>query len=289
MVLAWQEIDSLMERKPYIFRSYKHPNMGNIPKQRNPEARTTWALWKIARATSAAPFYFQSVTLDEDDPKLHFIDGGLGANNPSVEAWESIKQLNRGDPKTVDINVSVGTGRMLDSKPKKASRSYVKKQFSFVKHSFRWPTTTHPAHEDMSQRAQDHGFKYYRLNVKNGFSKMDLDAWKGRRGIKTLEKLRTETQAYLNSREAQDRLIESARYLFQKRQDRSSHADRDHWERFCHGVEYYCRITPYNDHGYKYRERRDLRRHLQEMHPHCDNTEMWLDQGKRYPDTRTAD
>ena len=57
----------------------------------------------MARATSAASSYFQSVTLDEDDPKLHFIDGGLGANNPSVEAWNSVKQLNLGDRPEIEI------------------------------------------------------------------------------------------------------------------------------------------------------------------------------------------
>lgn len=104
-----------------------------------------------------------------------------------------------------------------------------------MKNTLQMPTATYPAHEDMKAKAQDHSFKYYRLNVKNGFSKMKLDAWKGRRGIKTLQKLHTETREYLNSREARDRLTENARYLFQKRQERSRQSDRDPWERFCHG------------------------------------------------------
>lgn len=289
MVLALTEPDSVFERQPYIFRSYFHPNMGRIPKQRNPEGKTTYVLWKIARATSAAPLYFHSVALEEDDPKLRFVDGGLCANNPSVEAWESIKQLNRGDPKTVDINVSIGTGRMLGSSLKKATRNGLKRKLSLIWNMLTWPTDTYAAHENMAQYSQDHGFQYYRLNVKNGFSKMSLDAWNGKRGIETLEKLRTETQAYLDSDEAQASLRQSAEHLFKKRRDRSNQPDQDHWERFCHGVEYYCSITPCNDHGHKYRERRDIQRHIQETHPGCDNTETWLDRGKRYPDSRMAD
>ena len=143
------------------------------------------------------------MALEEDDPKLRFVDGGLCANNPSVEAWESIKQLNRGDPKTVDINVSIGTGRMLDSSLKKATRNGLRRKLSLIWNMLTWPTDTYAAHENMAQYSQDHGFQYYRLNVKNGSNNMSVDAWKGKRGIKTLEKLRTETQEYLDSDEAQ--------------------------------------------------------------------------------------
>ena len=46
----------------------------------------------------------------------------------------------------------------------------------------------------------------------------------------------------------------------------------------------YCYIEPCNDHGKKYYERRDLQRHIQEMHPGCSDAERWLDEGKRFPD-----
>jgi predicted acylesterase/phospholipase RssA len=40
-----------------------------------------WPIWKAARATSAAPFYFPSF---QNNGKV-FVDGGLGWNNPVHE------------------------------------------------------------------------------------------------------------------------------------------------------------------------------------------------------------
>ena len=43
-------------------------------------------LWKVARSTSAAPFFFPQFD--------RFIDGGLIANNPTVDTLTEIQQLN---------------------------------------------------------------------------------------------------------------------------------------------------------------------------------------------------
>lgn len=40
-----------------------------------------WPIWQAARATSAAPFYFDSITVDN----VAYIDGGIQVNNPSME------------------------------------------------------------------------------------------------------------------------------------------------------------------------------------------------------------
>ena len=284
MVLAFQEAHSSVERRPYIFRSYRHPDFGKLIKQRNPGAKTDYELWKIARATSAAPFYFHSMALEDNDSKSTFLDGGVGANNPSQEAWYSIRQSNNDNPKTVDINVSIGTGRTLASASKETFKRGLKKKLLLVYELANSVTDTFRTHEEMAQRAKENDFHYYRLTVEQGLGLMKLGAWEGKRGAETLDKLRTKTQEYLDSSEAQVRILESAENLVSKRQSRSLHADPDHWERYCYGVKYYCRVNPCSDQLQEKSERQSLRRHIEEMHPGCREIEDMLDQGKVFLD-----
>lgn len=56
--------------EPVLLRSYKIKHaMPDLPKVK---------LWQAARATSAAPGYFNSIEIDG----MSFIDGGVQANNP---------------------------------------------------------------------------------------------------------------------------------------------------------------------------------------------------------------
>ena len=46
-----------------------------------PSEYTGWHIWQAARATSAAPVYFERFSYNGQD----FVDGGLGWNNPVLE------------------------------------------------------------------------------------------------------------------------------------------------------------------------------------------------------------
>jgi hypothetical protein len=61
-------------------------------------------VWKVARYTSAAPFYFS--------PRDNYLDGGLLANNPSLHALSTIQDHLRseGTGTGVSLLVSVGAG-----------------------------------------------------------------------------------------------------------------------------------------------------------------------------------
>ena len=174
--------------------------------------------------------------LEDDDPNPTLVDGGLGANNPSMVAWESIKQYSGNDLKAVDINVSIGTGGIVN----KASRWGPMKKLYFLLNTINQATDSFSTHEASALNAQENGFGYYWLNVEGGFGNMNLDTWKGKGGVKILEEIRNKTGEYLKSDEVQIRLKESAEYLVKKRQQRSKHHDGDRWERYWHGVEYQC-------------------------------------------------
>lgn len=61
--------------EPVLFRNYTNP----IELSESPKVK----LWEAARATSAAPTYFDPLTItDEAGKETKFLDGGLQANNP---------------------------------------------------------------------------------------------------------------------------------------------------------------------------------------------------------------
>jgi predicted acylesterase/phospholipase RssA len=79
----------------------------------------TWDvdMWRVARATSAAPTYFEPAELPqfehEDDHAL--VDGGVFANNPAVSAYAEALSLY---PAGVEVLVvSVGTGQAPATEP----------------------------------------------------------------------------------------------------------------------------------------------------------------------------
>ncbi len=94
--MAWQKRHMLHERSPRLLRSYNHPKAsGESPFERDPGPADPYPIYKIGRATSAAPFYFKAVELDEGRPELELIDGGFGANNPTELAYHEVMQMGK--------------------------------------------------------------------------------------------------------------------------------------------------------------------------------------------------
>ncbi len=71
-------------RRPWFFKSHK---------AKEDPKRDCFA-WQVARATSAAPTYFEPYRLDiEDNDYLALVDGGVFANNPTLCAYAEAKVL----------------------------------------------------------------------------------------------------------------------------------------------------------------------------------------------------
>lgn len=62
----------------------------------------------VARATSAAPFYFPTLQVKINNTPLLLTDGGVGANNPALHALTEMRKI-YGDKKQYNI-VALGTG-----------------------------------------------------------------------------------------------------------------------------------------------------------------------------------
>ncbi|KYM92145.1 85 kDa calcium-independent phospholipase A2, partial [Atta colombica] len=107
----------LADRKPvdlHLFRNYEAPSMilklpenGMFKSTLSPQEQL---LWKAARATGAAPSYFRAFG--------RFLDGGLIANNPTLDAMTEIHEYNLALKATnrenevipLSLVVSLGTG-----------------------------------------------------------------------------------------------------------------------------------------------------------------------------------
>ncbi|XP_041641870.1 85/88 kDa calcium-independent phospholipase A2 isoform X1 [Cheilinus undulatus] len=110
----------LADRHPgelHIFRNYNPPSVHREP----PYATTATfkpltipqeqLVWRAARSSGAAPTYFR--------PMGRFLDGGLLANNPTLDAMSEIHQYNKAlkaegkekEMKKLGIVVSLGTGK----------------------------------------------------------------------------------------------------------------------------------------------------------------------------------
>ena len=221
--------------------------------------------------------------------QIHSTDdslGGFGANNPTDEAYRSVKQLNNNNRQTVRVLVSIGTGKNLEADPN-PSAGYAL-YMAYVNRAAKWAAQSEATHHAVLDATRNCA-EYFRLNVENGIGKMKFDAWKGEKGSKTLDLIRSRTQEYLDSPDGRQQITDAATQLVNVRRARSSQAYIDRWERFCHGVEYACCVATCPDgRDKRYEDRQALRSHIREIHPSERNRlESLLDECKRFPEETT--
>lgn len=88
-------------RKPFFFKS----------REKDEHKKKDFMMKHAARATSAAPTYFESAKIDQPKDKDYFllIDGGVFANDPSMCAYAESKKIF--DKNEEFILISLGTGK----------------------------------------------------------------------------------------------------------------------------------------------------------------------------------
>ena len=194
-------------------------------------------IYKAARATSAAPGFFQEqVVLGS-----RYMDGAILENNPSRWAWTEAwanhpkrrfvanegvdneggsAQTQQGQdrsPCRIGVFVSMGTGLRAPlgafhpGDPLGKLRKLLRKAVGTL-------TDTEEVHEDLRRRAAEHGNRlYYRFNPE-GLEKMRIAECK-RKG-KTFQTMESAVQSYLQRNDVRNRIDECARELVQHRRSR---------------------------------------------------------------------
>lgn len=99
------------DRGPFFFKHYTDRTVGRHRRlQMASRNNEDFLLRDVARATSAAPTYFQPALVTSRSGTVHsLVDGGLVANNPALSAYVEARKLYR-DARRYII-VSLGTGR----------------------------------------------------------------------------------------------------------------------------------------------------------------------------------
>lgn len=145
-------------------------------------------MWEAARATSAAPLYFNQMKLSHSS--LTFSDGGMLRNNPTDTVYHEARQI--WPTRDIGIVISIGTGVVETSGLKNKFRSML--------------DFTIKALVDAQVQAQDFERstdgrdligkdRYFRFNVEQGLQKTRMDDASDR----TLAKLQAYTETYLRS------------------------------------------------------------------------------------------
>jgi hypothetical protein len=302
---------------PYLFRSYDHHP--HVPKgrrrsrwlERNPGYAHRIPIWQVARATSAAPTYFNAITIEDQK----FLDGGFGTNNPSCEIFWEVCQMNGNSRKSIGLLLSIGTGV---SKLSKFAEGPLKRYYTYFKAAKKLAVNAEKVHEHMERELsprENEEQTYYRFNVPiqasprhtedtsaprpqgsstsgrgrkaKPLGEMSLDEWKPESRLfrrpcnTTLRDIKDATEAYLATSEVQADLERVARILVQVRRER---CDKKYWEIVSTGTQYRCLHE--NCHSWKSQKMRamknNLRSHLAHAHNITDESdvEAFMERGR---------
>lgn len=261
---------------PFLFRSYdrKTSYTSHMPFERNPGDPNTFAIWQVARATSAAPSYFKSIHMFE----ARYYDAATNLNNPSWEVVREVSLLAKESYDTIDLLLSIGGGN--------AKGNNRRLRFGTGSMLRELTDISDVVHEKVMFESKVQGFDYFRFDVKEGLQAVRMNEWRPQPGGEiTLEKIEMATKNYLSQEGVRALIQGCAANLVDKRMQR---AQTMRWERFATGTRYRCPLaddcpTP----KAKFNTRNDLMDHLRTKHnqapPDVDHYQLvqkLLDQGR---------
>lgn len=260
---------------PFLFRSYdrKTSYTSRTPFQRNPGDPNAFAIWQVARATSAAPSYFKPLNMFE----ARYYDAATNLNNPS---WEVVREVLLAEESydAIDLLLSIGGGNAKGNNPRpRFGAGSLLQELTDI---------SDVVHDKVTSESKIQGFDYIRLDVKEGLQAVRMNEWRPKPGGEvTLEKIELATKSYLQQESVRALIQRCAAYLVDKRTQR---AQTMRWERFATGTRYTCPLTDdCPTPKAKFSTRNDLMDHLRTKHnqappdaDHYQHIQKLLDQGR---------
>jgi hypothetical protein len=141
----------------------------------DPNDRTT-RIWEALRATSAAPTFFEEMQFGT--PKVTYLDGGVGFNNPCAEVDYAAKALWEG--RSIGVVVSVGTGLQSIPSVKKIASWLpfgLGTDISLASALAGMATSTARVDNELKRMYNNSDTKYYRFDVDRGLANISLEQW----------------------------------------------------------------------------------------------------------------
>ena len=262
---------------PFLFRSYDRKMSYNIPFDRNPGDPNTFAIWEVARATSAAPSYFKSIRLSQ----ARYYDPAVNLNNPSWEVLNEVNLLAEKSQDTVDLLLSIGGGNSKANNPRvKFGNDSLLQDLANI---------SDVVHNKVEYESKQQLFHYYRFDVKEGLQEVGMNDWKPKpSGSITLKRIQEATSRYLKQAKVSDVIRECAERLVERRTQR---AQTMRWERFATGTRYKCPLDCSIPKTHRFNKRNDLMDHLRMQHDqappdadHYQHIKNLLDSGRTNSD-----
>ena len=239
-----------------------------------PGPADNFKIWEVARAATAAPFYFDAIEIKDGDKDVHiFKDGGMGeTTNPTDVGIEDIAIQEGGE--AVGIVVSVGTAR---------GGYGVETDFFLrkTKHRYRLPiwenSNPESVHEKVERRQQQHhhqNMAYWRFNPskEEHLLNMSLDEWKPKRsprlkkspGWRTISEIQSTFEKWAVQTDVQTELRECARQLVEQRRLRMKNEVK--WEQFSTLTDYRCNHRPCEKKHRTFTNLKEFEEHLKDDH-----------------------
>lgn len=179
-------VTATLGTEPFLLRNYE-------PNQENPQqpGSSNATVCESARATSAAPWYFQPAKIND----RIFLDGGLVANNPTDLAYWQAIEMWKECPIECIVSLGCGDEKEVETPEKTGLSSELGSFFGEL------ATTTKRAHNRVANAVQSGRdaasrqlLKYFRLNPKMSRVKpVDLDSTQK----EDMEYLRMETEEFI--------------------------------------------------------------------------------------------
>ena len=262
------------ERSLYLLRSYEHENsagrsLAETLPIKNFGPPEPMQIWQVARAATAAPFYFKEIVFSPNGPtsKIHYSDGGFGSNNNPTDIAINELNLLHGAGK-LGVIVSIGTA-------KADNQGGGQSAFAHTTTAYQIATNPNVVHDFVRKQNQSYEH-YWRLNDEGGL-KIALDHWKPsyltrKPGHRTIRIMRERFAIWLRENRDVDRQFDAcAAELVQRRRARAQHEHL--WECFATGVsKFKCKNLECRREDVKYYSHRGgFEEHWRRMHSDEEN------------------
>ncbi|KAL9052508.1 MAG: hypothetical protein Q9162_005364 [Coniocarpon cinnabarinum] len=195
----------------WLFRSYDHVHSydENLGVLRNPGfvefgVNPGVKIWEVARATTAAPTYFEEMKVGTHT----YLDGGLGANNPAHLAYNNARQISKNAEHRLAVLISIGTGVRKSRSPfgRLPLLGNVLGVLGLARYNLTDTEQTHEYMKDIISASRGSQTLYQRFNVDVDLHDMQLDEWKRYRPSKrTLNQRESRVQQLDVGRELDDK------------------------------------------------------------------------------------
>jgi hypothetical protein len=262
--------DNGVANSPYLFRTYPHYSV--TEEVYNPGPADTHEIWKVARATSAAPTYFDPIVIENKE----YSDGGVGNNNPALLMLQEVTDKAGKDAykEALSVVVSIGAGQKPTKRlmvkhrfPRFSSLKPVKRLSSIIKSLKDTSTDSEKTHAWISDLMREIGFgNYYRWDGGEQVGGVGMDEWHpSQKGKKppTSTFIEQHVRTYMAQPHIAQEVEKYARELVRRRRERISHKPGDGvWRRHA-----YCTMLPCPYCGDLHGTRNAVKNHINQEHP----------------------